>query len=378
MQKLGFGCMRLPMIPSTDEVDIELFTRLVDRYMEAGGNYYDTAHGYVGGKSESAMKAALLDRYPRESFWITDKISGEFLSMRSTIDDCWALVNSSFENLGTDWFDLFLVHCVSEENIGIYRHAGAFDVVKALKADGRAKHIGMSFHGYPQLLVELLDEHPEIEYVQIQFNWADLYASNVEAKKLYDILVERGKKILVMEPLKGGALADPPEDVKKLINEFNAKRGVDYSYASYGYRFAASFPGIEIVNSGMNTMEQLEDNIKTLIDFTPLDAEEMALMEQARKLIEKNNAIACTGCHYCTKGCPKQIPIPEIFATYNSEQRNTVKSNSWNNGMYYKFVVQNRGKASDCIKCGKCVKTCPQHLPVSDLMEVCRIEFEGA
>lgn len=365
MKKLGFGCMRLPMLEGAEkQVDIEQTKRMVDRFMEEGFNYFDTAHGYISKKSEPAVKECLTSRYPRDSYILTDKLTSDYFK---TKEDIRPLFKSQLEACGVDYFDYYLMHSLDAEEHENYKKNGAYETALELKAEGKIRHMGISFHDTADVLEKILSEVPEIEVVQIQFNYVDYDSPTAESKKCYEVCRRFGKPVIIMEPVKGGSLVNLPKEALEVLHSVG-----DGSPASYAIRFAASFEGVMMVLSGMSDMEQMEDNISFMKDFKPFSEEEFAAVRQVCDIFAAQKLIPCTACHYCTDGCPKQIPIPDIFAAMNRKKQ----FGDWNSGWYYGKLTENGGKASSCIKCGKCEKSCPQHLKIRELLEMCAAEFE--
>ena len=362
-KKLGFGCMRFPM--QGDEVDIALTTKMVDAYLDAGFNYFDTAHGYLQGKSETALKACLTSRYPRDKYILTNKLTANFFKTEA---DIRPLFESQLEACGVDYFDFYLMHAQSAGNYPHYQECRAYETAFALKAEGKIRHVGISFHDRAQVLEQILTDHPEIEAVQIQFNYADYDDPAVQSRACYEVCRKHGKPVIVMEPVKGGNLANLPEDAKAVLGELHGG-----SAASYAVRFAAGFSGIRMVLSGMSDMAQMADNISYMKDFQPLNEKELAAVQKVQEIFHGKHLIPCTACRYCIDGCPQHISIPDLFASMNTKKL----YNDWNAVYYYNEIYTRPGsKASDCLKCGKCEKVCPQHLPIRQLLEDVAKEFE--
>ena len=364
-KNFGFGCMRLPM--DGEEVNIPETCRMVDAFLDAGFNYFDTAHGYIQGKSETALKACLTSRYPREKYILTNKLTGNFFKTEA---DIRPLFESQLQACGVDYFDYYLMHAQGAGNYGHYKECRAYETAFALKAEGKVRHVGISFHDRAEVLEQILTDYPEVEVVQIQFNYVDYDDAAVQSRKCYEVCVKHHKPVIVMEPVKGGNLVNLPEDAKAVLDELHGG-----SPASYAIRFAASFPGIEMVLSGMSDMAQMQDNISFMQDFKPLSDAEMAAVKKVQEIFRSKNLIPCTACRYCTDGCPKHIAIPDLFAVMNTKQL----YHDWNADYYYNVVHTAPGRrASDCVKCGKCEKACPQHLPIRKLLEDVAKEFEKA
>ena len=362
-KNFGFGCMRLPM--KGEDVDIEETCRMVDEFLASGFNYFDTAHGYIQGKSETALKACLTSRYPRERYLLTNKLTSFFFKKE---EDIRPLFESQLKACGVDYFDLYLMHAQGKENYPLFKACHAYETAFELKKEGKVKHVGISFHDRAEVLEEILTDYPEIEVVQIQFNYLDYEDPAVQSRACYEVCRKFHKPIIVMEPVKGGSLVNLPEDAKAVLDELHGG-----SPASYAIRFAAGFPGMIMVLSGMSNLEQMKDNLSYMKDFQPLKENELAAIKKVQEIFKSLNLIPCTACRYCTDGCPKHISIPDLFATMNIKQL----YHDWNADYYYNVVHTTQGrKASDCIKCGKCEKACPQHLPIRKLLADVAAEFE--
>ena len=363
-KKLGFGCMRLPM--NGDEVNKEEFNKMIDYYMEQGFNYFDTAHGYLNGKSETAIRDCLAARYPRESYVLTNKLTEPYFK---TQEDIRPFFENQLKWCGVDYFDYYLMHAQDKNNYKHFQKNNAYEECLKLKEEGLIKHLGISFHDTADFLEQILIDHPEVEIVQIQFSYADYESASVQSKKAYEVCRKYNKPVLVMEPVKGGGLINLPDEAKKMLDDL----GSNASYASYAVRFAASFDGMFKVLSGMSNFEQLKDNVDYMKNFEPLNEKEMETVLKIGEILRNMGEIPCTACRYCTEGCPMHISIPDLFACYNQK----VQFKDWNAGMYYRIHTQEgSGKASDCIKCGMCENICPQHLEIRNLLEKVAKEFE--
>lgn len=362
-KNFGFGCMRLPM--NGDEVDLEQTKQMVDTFLEQGFNYFDTAHGYLQGKSEKALKECLTSRYPRDKYILTDKLTGNFFKKE---EDIRPFFESQLEICGVDYFDFYLMHAQGAGNYGHYKACHAYETAFELKKEGKIRHVGISFHDKPEVLEQILTEYPEVEVVQIQFNYVDYDDPAVQSRACYEVCRKHNKPVIVMEPVKGGNLVNLPEDAKAVLDELRGG-----SPASYAIRFAAGFPGMMMVLSGMSSMEQMNDNLSYMKDFQPLNDAELAAVKKVQEIFKSKNLIPCTACRYCIDGCPKHISIPDLFAIMNTKQI----YHDWNADYYYNVVHTAPGrKASDCLKCGKCEKVCPQHLQIRNLLEDVAKEFE--
>lgn len=362
-KNFGFGCMRLPL--KDGEIDLAETSRMVDYFLEQGFNYFDTAHGYLQGRSETALKTCLTSRHPRDSYILTDKLTGSFFKTEA---DIRPFFQSQLEACGVDYFDFYLMHAQSATFYQHFKKCRAYETAFALKAEGKIKHVGISFHDHAEVLEQILTDYPEIEVVQIQFNYVDYDDPAVQSRKCYEVCRRHGKPVLVMEPVKGGNLVNLPEEARKVLDELHGG-----SPASYAIRFAAGFPGMMMVLSGMSSMEQMKDNLSYMKDFQPLNETELEAVKKVQSIFRGMNLIPCTACRYCTDGCPRQIAIPDLFAVMNTKQI----YHDWNADFYYNNVYTGAGRrASDCIQCGRCEKACPQHLPIRRLLTEIAAEFD--
>lgn len=364
-KNFGFGCMRLPM--NGEEVDMEQTKRMVDTFLDRGFNYFDTAHGYIQGKSETALKTALTSRYPREKYILTDKLTDCFFKTQA---DIRPFFESQLEACGVDYFDFYLMHAQNETSFAHFKACRAYETAFQLKAEGKVRHVGISFHDRAEVLEQILTEYPQVEAVQIQFNYVDYEDLAIQSRRCYEVCRKFGKPIIVMEPVKGGSLVNLPEEAKKVLEDLRGG-----SPASYAIRFAAGFPGIRMVLSGMSDMEQMLDNTSFMADFQPLNEKEMAAIQKVREIFRAKDMIPCTACRYCIDGCPQHISIPDLFAVMNTKQIHK----NWDADRCYSEVHTATGsRASDCLECGKCEKACPQHLPIRQLLKDVAKAFEKA
>ena len=370
-KKLGFGLMRLPLTDPNDgaSVDVELLKTMVDAFLEKGFTYFDTAWMYCGFQSECAIREALVKRHPRDSYTLADKLHAGFLK---TKEDRERIFQEQLRKTGVDYFDYYLLHDVGTDHYKTYQELDCFRWLEEKKAQGLARHIGFSYHDNAELLDRVLIEHPEVEFVQLQLNYLDWDSEGVQSRKCYETAVKHGKPVIVMEPVKGGTLARVPESVEKMFREARP----EMSIPSWAIRFAASLEHVMVVLSGMSNMEQLLDNTDYMADFQPLSAQEQALVKKAVDAINSTIAIPCTGCSYCTEGCPQRIAIPKYFSLYNADLQE-IKDKSWRpQGEYYTRLTMNFGKASDCLECGQCEQVCPQHLPIIRHLKDVAARFE--
>lgn len=365
-KKLGFGLMRLPLLDPADttKIDYAAMSAMVDRYMDAGFNYFDTAVPYHGGgNSEIAFRECVAKRYPRDTYTITDKLSFFIVQKAEELEDFFA---GQLNRCGVEYFDYYLLHSMTKEYLELAERIGAFDFVQRKKAEGKIRHVGFSFHDKAGVLEEFLTRHPEMEYVQLQINYADWENPDVQSRLCYETAVRHGKQVLVMEPVKGGLLVNIPEEAKTLLKETEPESSV----ASWAVRFAASLPNVAMVLSGMSSLEQMEDNLSYMRDFKPLTENEKHLIEKVTEIILSKASIACTGCRYCVDGCPQNIAIPDYFKLMNdiSKFGQPQIASAKQNYSYYTGSL-GHGKASCCIKCGQCEEHCPQHLPITKYLQ---------
>ena len=368
-KNFGFGCMRLPM--KGDKVDYAEFNKMIDLFIENGFNYFDTAHGYLDGKSETALRDCLVARYPRDKYLLANKLTNFCFKTEA---DVRPFFEEQLKICGVEYFDFYLMHAQSHENFSHFKNCRAYEQALEFKKEGKIKHFGMSFHDSADMLENILKEYPQIEFVQIQLNYLDFDDPAVQSKKCYDVCRKYNKPVIVMEPVKGGNLVNLPDKAKKVFEELgSASPASPASPASYAIRFAAGFDGIFMTLSGMSNLQQMRDNISFMKDFKPLNKKEVEAVDRVRQVFAEMHLIACTACRYCVAGCPKNISIPDLFSCMNTKNM----YHDWNADYYYNKVhtVRN-GNASECIACGKCEKSCPQHLPIRELLKSVAKEFE--
>lgn len=362
--KLGFGMMRLPRLDE-HTIDVETTKGMVDDFIAAGGKYFDTAFVYEG--SEEATRKALVERYPRDSFYLASKLhAGKWAAK----DEAAAKdeIRTSLERSGAGYIDFYLLHGIEDNNIAFYDDYDIWGYMRELKQEGLVRHVGFSFHDTPDMLERLLTAHPDVDFVMLQINYADWENPVVHARENYEVARAHGKPIIVMEPVKGGMLAHPAEPVARVLAQANPTA----SPASWALRFAASLPGVMMVLSGMSTPDQMKDNLEVFRDFAPLSTSERETIDRARAELDKIDQVGCTACHYCTPGCPLNIHIPEMFQILNEyklyhDLERSKKDYGWRPGGH---------RASACIACGQCEQACPQHLPIIDLLAEVAQDFE--
>ena len=367
MPKLGFGLMRLP--EKDGKIDIPHVCRMADEYMKAGMNYFDTAYVYHGGNSEKAVKEALAKRYPRDSFMVATKLPAWCMHTEADRD---RIFSEQLERCGLEYFDFYLLHSVEDGSNGdTYDRLNCWEWALQKKAEGKIRHFGFSFHGSPEYLERLVTEHPEVEFVQIQLNYADWGNPVVQSGKLYEILHSRNIPMIIMEPVKGGTLARLAPELEA---KFRAARP-DSSAASWALRFVGSLPGVMTILSGMSSEEQMRDNIGTFSPFEPLSEPEKALVQEVTAEMLNVPQIGCTACRYCTDGCPMHISIPDVFRVINTMDlyHDEFRPKSFYGGL----LGRGFGRAGDCISCGQCESVCPQHLPIIDLLKKASARLDG-
>ena len=363
IKKLGFGLMRLPRL-SDETIDLEQVKQMVDLFLSKGFTYFDTAWAYPG--SEDAIRQALVERYPREKFQLATK-NAAWINCK-TREDAIAQFETSLKRTGAGYLDFMLLHNLGETRTEIFERFKMWDFVFEKKREGLIKHVGFSFHSTPQELDEILTKHPEAEFVQLQINWADWENPAIQSHGCYEIARKHGKPIVIMEPIKGGMLANPPDEVKAVFKAANP----DVSFASWAIRYAASLDGVITVLSGMSTLDQMQDNVAYMENFKRLDDAERATVEEAQKVLAGIPIVPCTTCNYCAKVCPQNIGISGSFTAYNVLTLYKDKNFA---GNQYRWLVEMHGKeyAGKCIKCGACESVCPQHIKIrGELVKVAK------
>lgn len=352
----GFGCMRLPMVDGA--VDYVEFSKMIDYFIENGFNYFDTARGYLDGKSEIALRECLAKRYPRESFLLTNKLSDWCFKDNA---DIRPFFESQLEACGVEYFDFYLLHAQNKNNYKKYKAARAYEEAFALKKEGKVRHVGLSFHDTADVLDMILTDYPEIEVVQIQFNYLDYNDKMVQGRECYEVCRKHGKPIIIMEPVKGGLLATPPQQVVTRLTAMG-----EGSPASYAIRFSASFEGVVMTLSGMGNMDMMRDNLAYMKGFTPLNKDQLnSLIHYGDIMRNEGKQIPCTSCRYCVAGCPANIAIPDYFSCYN----NKMSFNNWQGGYFYSLLKNEGAHPDACIECGSCEEVCPQRLEIRELLK---------
>ena len=370
MKKLGFGMMRLPTLPQSEAVDLETTRQMVDLFLQRDFTYFDTAWMYCAFHSEEAVKEALTSRHPRDSYTLATKLHSAYIKCPEDRD---RIFNEQRRKTGVEYFDYYLLHAIGGDSYPVYEKYDCFNWIQEKKRQGLIKHMGFSFHDTADVLDRVLTDHPEMEFVQLQINYLDWESLGVQSRKCYEVAVQHGKPVIVMEPVKGGTLAKVPAPVERLFKQAHP----DWSVPSWAVRFAASLDQVMVVLSGMSSLEQMEDNTGYMQHFAPLTPSEKELVARAMEIINQSIAVPCTGCSYCMEGCPQNIPIPRYFSLYNADLQED-KDKGWlPQGTYYDNLTLTHGKAGDCIACGQCEGVCPQHLPIiEDLKRVAR-HFEA-
>ena len=365
-KKLGFGLMRLPVLGSDDNIDLEQVNRMVDHFLEQGFTYFDTAYPYHQGFSERAVKSALVERHPRESFLLADKMP---VFKIKAPEDAPAAFEEQLERTGAGYFDFYLLHAMGADRMKTVKECKVWEYLLGEKAKGRIRRLGFSFHDSPEVLDSMLTELPEAEFVQLQINYADWEDEEVQSRRCYEVAQKHGKPVIVMEPIRGGSLASEKAVFAPLLKE----AAPEASLASWALRYVASLPGVAVILSGMSTLEQVEQNTELFNTMNPLTDPEQAILVQAADMLQKAGTIPCTGCKYCVEGCPAQIDIPSILDLLNEYTRFGALQNAKRS---YGFRTRDKGLASACVGCGQCLDVCPQHIESALYMEKAAELFE--
>ncbi|MBQ7045391.1 MAG: aldo/keto reductase [Clostridia bacterium] len=354
-KNFGFGCMRFPMLDG--EVDTKQLCEMVDTFIENGFNYFDTAHMYVDGKSEIALKECLTSRHKREDYVLADKLTHAYFEKE---EDIIPFFNEQLEICGVDYFDFYLMHTQTKGIFEKFKKCNAYETAFNLKKQGKIKYVGFSFHDKADVLEDILTTYPEVDFVQLQFNYLDYLDPGVQGKECYELCLKYNKPVMIMEPVKGGRLVNLPDEAKQIFDSLGGN-----SYAGYALRYCGSFDKVVMILSGMSNMEQMNDNIATMKDFKPLDKQEMDAVIKVRDILLKQSLIECTSCRYCTAGCPVNIDIPKYFGLFNERKLNGASKKC--NDM---LAAIDGGKANECIACKQCEGECPQHLPIVEHLKM--------
>ncbi|MDO4568231.1 MAG: aldo/keto reductase [Clostridia bacterium] len=366
IKKLGFGLMRLPML--NGKVDIEQTEQMVDLFMENGFTYFDTAYGYIGGASETAIKTALVDRYSRDSFQLATKLPAW---AAASAEDAKQMLWTSLERTGAGYFDFYLLHNLGGDRHTAFERYGIWEFLAEQKRNGVIRQLGFSAHASADYLEKLLDQHPDVDFVQLQINYADWENGIVQSRRCYETAVAHGKPVIVMEPVKGGALSSLPAEAESVFKALDENASV----ASYAIRFAASLDGVLTVLSGMSSLAQMEDNVSYMRDFRPLDEAEREAVRRVQHILTGIERIPCTDCRYCEKGCPKHVAIPGIFKNYNDYLLHG--DIALIRGDYeWQVSGSNGNRATECIECGACERVCPQSIPIIEALKKASAVFD--
>ncbi len=371
MKNMGFGMMRLPLTDKDDfkSVDQEQINKMVDTFMEAGFNYFDTAYPYHDGVSEVAFRKAVVERYPRDSFVVADKLP---LFLITKDEELEPIFTEQLERTGLEYFDYYLLHNVSGFSEAGFVGVNSFEFALKKKEEGKIKHLGFSTHANAEYIENIIKQHPELEFIQLQINYLDWENEGVESRKCYEVAKKYDLPIIIMEPLKGGFLVDVPDEAAKMMEDFNGEKPM-----SWALRYVASLDGVFMVLSGASTIEQMEENIKIMDDFKSITSEEKEIISDVVDIINSQITVSCTKCNYCVNSCPQHINIPKLFDLYNNQKiENNVGFTAVGNAYVNYSKIEGNGLASDCIACGLCVKECPQHINIPEVMKDVKKEFE--
>ena len=373
-KKLGFGLMRTPLNDRTNDadVDIDQVCRMVDMFLERGFTYFDTAWMYNGFNSENVAKKALVERHDRDSFTLATKLHAGFFNSKEGRDE---ILNAQLAKTGAGYFDYYLLHGIDSGCLSHFDKYDCYNWLQEKKKEGLIRHAGFSYHDTPELLDRILTDHPEMEFVQLQLNYLDWESEWIHARECHEVAVKHNKPVIVMEPVKGGTLANLPGEAADILK----KADPAMSASSWAIRFAAGLENVMVVLSGMSNLEQMDDNTSYMSDFIPLTEDEKDICFKVADIINSQIAVPCTGCSYCTEGCPKKIPIPKYFSLYNENMRENMAEKGWtiNYSNYIHLCNAGFGKASDCISCGQCEGKCPQHLPIINTLKDVAKHFES-
>ena len=374
MAKLGFGMMRLPLLDENDftNIDIEQVKEMVDVYMESGLNHFDTAFVYHEGVGEKTFKECVVDRYPRESFKISTKLPLFVITEESQLEP---IFNEQLKNCGVDYFDYYMLHNVSGFTENAWKNVDLYSFIQKKKEEGFIKHIGISTHGNAEFLEEILFDHPELEFVLLQINYLDWEDDGIESRKCLEVARKYGKSVMVMEPFKGGFLADVPEEAEKIMKEHNP----DDPVTSWAMRFVAGLDDVCVVWTGASNLDQLKENIDSFKNAKPLDDEELKIIEEVSEIINSNITVDCTKCRYCVDTCPEEIDIAKLFDLYNKEKIINKDDRAWtqNGNAYLNYSrLPDVGIASDCMECESCIEECPQQINIPEVLKDVAKTFE--
>lgn len=365
-QKLSFGLMRLPLRNKLIQtaVDHEAFCKMADAFLKQGYRHFDTSIVYHGGASETAFRDCVAKRYPRQSYTITDKMPMFIIKRKSMLEPTF---KKELNRCGVEFFDYYWLHSLNAKSFEVCEKIGAFNWMAEKQKEGKIMHTGFSFHDSAEVLDKILTKHPEVEYVQLQINYLDWEDAKVQSRLCYETARQHGKRVMVMEPVKGGALANVPETVRVMLE----KEDFSLSPAVWALRFAASLEGVDFVLSGMSNLDQLSENTAAFERLEPLTEEQTAMLLRAAEIIRSGIEIPCTSCRYCVDVCPKHIAIPDYFSAFNAFKDSKKKAIA-----DFETQAADHGKPSDCIACRSCENHCPQNLPIADLMERVKKRFE--
>ena len=361
---LGFGLMRLPVINDDyTNIDMDQFKKMVDAFMDKGYNYFDTAYPYHMGASEEAVKEAIVKRYPRDSFFIADKLPTFAIQ---SADQMEPIFNEQLEKCGVEYFDYYLLHNLSNWTRNAWGEIDSFGFIKKMKDEGKIRKIGFSYHDDAKLLDEVLTEHPEVEFVQLQINYLDWENESIQSRECYEVCVKHNVPVIVMEPFKGGTIINIPDEAKELLKNYNP----DAPIVSWALRFLVGLDNVERILTGASTLEQMDENLNIMEDIEPLNDDELKIIEKVVEILNNNNAIPCTKCNYCIEECPMNIPIPTYFELFNNEKELGFEQFSAQQVYYRTYALtEGVGMASECTQCEACVSKCPQHLDIPTFME---------